>query len=623
MGLSSQAFYNIMATERLTDFTLPKRAYAAFDATSIKQLMEERLNDNSTFTGQNFEGSNLSSLLDVMAYSYHVLLFYLNQTGTEAMFTEAELYENMNRIVKALDYKPTGTQTSSVAFQATALSTLVEGTYTIPRYTTIDVGSVFYSFAADATFNKTTAIDEQLTQFSDNHLLFQGKYEEYPRVTMFGEDFETITLVPGGNVNIDHFNIDVYIKDVDTGNWEQWLRASSLFLESPTNRRYEVRLNENRRYEIKFGDGKTGRKVKTGDEVAVYYLKSDGASGEININALASGIVARYNTVQFREIFDKVKDVHINYTTQLHLDRLKFNNANPSSEYYVGESVENIRERAPKTFSSQHRLVTKGDYESYIEQTFSNFIKDATVVDNFEYVNGHLDYLINTLGLQDSSSRESRTVLNRVNFADACDFNNVYIYAVPRLEKIASTVVRTNYLAVAQKNTIISDLRSRKTLTSEPLIMDPVYMTVDVGLFDSVTETLTTAVTENTVLEVQRQVGSTRSLASIKNAVFSIISTFFSGMKLGDTIGVNSMVNDILNLEGVQSINTVRTDTGQRVKGLELLIWNPIYPVDDINTTGSDLVLPYFKYAYLNDPTNFADKISVVLDVPEVNVSES
>ena len=80
-----------MADNNLTDFKLPTKGYATFDATSLKRLIIERLNDNKVFTDQNFEGSNLSSIIDIIAYSYHVLLFYLNQTSTESLFSEAQL----------------------------------------------------------------------------------------------------------------------------------------------------------------------------------------------------------------------------------------------------------------------------------------------------------------------------------------------------------------------------------------------------------------------------------------------------------------------------------------------------------------------------------------------------
>ena len=63
-----------------TDFPLQQNAYAAFDAQTLKSLMLDQLNRGGVFTDQIFEGSNFNSFLDVIAYSYHVLLFYLNKT---------------------------------------------------------------------------------------------------------------------------------------------------------------------------------------------------------------------------------------------------------------------------------------------------------------------------------------------------------------------------------------------------------------------------------------------------------------------------------------------------------------------------------------------------------------
>ena len=123
-----------MATKNLTDFNLSRDSYTAFDAKSLKELIQTRLNQGEVFTDQNFEGSNMSSIIDVIAYSYHLLLFYLNQTSAESMFTDTSIYENMNRIVKIIDYKPKGYQTSLLSFDMTASSQLPIDAYTIKRY---------------------------------------------------------------------------------------------------------------------------------------------------------------------------------------------------------------------------------------------------------------------------------------------------------------------------------------------------------------------------------------------------------------------------------------------------------------------------------------------------------
>ena len=60
-----------MANSVNTDFTLPRDAYATFDALTLKQHIKDRLNEGGVFTDQNFEGSNLSSLIDIVAFSYH------------------------------------------------------------------------------------------------------------------------------------------------------------------------------------------------------------------------------------------------------------------------------------------------------------------------------------------------------------------------------------------------------------------------------------------------------------------------------------------------------------------------------------------------------------------------
>ena len=76
-----------------TEFNLPTNAYTGFDAQSLRDLIIDRINNDATinFTDQNCEGSNISALIDIIAYSYHTLLFYLNQTSSESNFNDAEL----------------------------------------------------------------------------------------------------------------------------------------------------------------------------------------------------------------------------------------------------------------------------------------------------------------------------------------------------------------------------------------------------------------------------------------------------------------------------------------------------------------------------------------------------
>jgi hypothetical protein len=103
--------------------------------------------------------------------------------------------------------------------------------------------------------------------------------------------------LPGDDLTVDHFNIHVYVKDIDTQKWTEWNRTTSLFLERSTASTYEVRLNENKRYELKFGNGRTGKKLKAGDQVAVYYLLSDGSAGAVGPGAINRSRLGTYDSL--------------------------------------------------------------------------------------------------------------------------------------------------------------------------------------------------------------------------------------------------------------------------------------------------------------------------------------
>ena len=163
-----------------TNFVIPADGYLAFDALTMQQFIKDRLNDNKVFTDQNYSGSYISTQNEIVAYMFHVLMYYLNRSSTESMFTEAQIYENMNRIVKLLDYSPIGRQTPSTTFGLSGTDAIAAGLYTIPRYTYVTNGSINYSINDDITISKLTSDAETFDSAVSEKLLYQGLYAEYP-----------------------------------------------------------------------------------------------------------------------------------------------------------------------------------------------------------------------------------------------------------------------------------------------------------------------------------------------------------------------------------------------------------------------------------------------------------
>ena len=281
-----------MSDTKTLEYNLPTDAYINFDAVSLKNFIIQRLNESSKFTDQNYEGSNLSSLIDIIAYTTHVLMFYLNQTSSESLFTQSSIYENMNRIIKLVGYNPTGKQTSQVPINCTADSTLPTGSYYLKKYSYFLVDNIQYTILDDFFFEKVTSANEAITTINDNLILYQGSVGEYPAYTSEGLEFETFPIVVDNLVNLNDDNfiadgtITVYVKEQDTDKWFEYSKVNTIFFSSANEKIYELRLNENGHYEVKFGNGTFGRKLEQGDEVKVMYLLSDGDAGIISKNVI-------------------------------------------------------------------------------------------------------------------------------------------------------------------------------------------------------------------------------------------------------------------------------------------------------------------------------------------------
>ena len=602
-----------MATGVYPEFKLAPNAYTAFDATSLKRLMIQRLNNpsNAVFTDQNFEGSNLNAIIDIVAYSYQTLLFYLNQTSSESVFTESQLYENINRIVKLLNYNPVGPQTCALPFIGNS-SQLEAGVYTIPRYSFLNVNGINYTFTQDITLEKTTGagVNEILKQFSSTYLLYQGKMTEYPTQISSGAPFEIFALLPGDNVIVDNFNINVYVLEVQTGTYIEYKRVDSLFLYGPQDRVYEIRLNENKHYEIKFGDNITGRQLSLNDAVSIYFLQSDGFNGQLNANKLNNTPISLFNTPRFNQIFADVRDNNLTYLTAQQALLININNNVDSTAFFDAETVESIRNRAPQTFTSQYRLVNATDYENFVYTNFASFVYSTKVLSNTQYLNSHLNYLTDSLKLNDPNL-DTNVLSNQILFSSSCNFNNVYIYCVPKTSasKI-TTITKNNFITPAQKNFIISAINSVKTVTAEPIIMDPVYIAFQFGYGTSIEDTAIQDTNFQSRLIITTNPNVVVNKDKIKNTIISLIQSYFDLQVLGGIVNITDLNAQILDIPGVQSIQTSNTQ-GPR-NSLSFIYYNFQYPNIDVKSSVSSVKLEEFMYPYLPDYYTLANLITIL-----------
>lgn len=602
-----------MSDNQNLEYNLPQNAYVNFDAVSLRDFIIQRLNTNAVFTDQNYEGSNLAAFNDIIAYSYHVLLFYLNQTASESLFTQASLYENMNRIVKLIGYKPTGKQTSLVPMACVASPALSPGSYLLRKYSYFLIDNIQYTLLNDFSFEKVSSASETIDSIGQNMILSQGTVGEYPLYNAESVDFESFPIVVDNLVDgsdtrfISHGSISVYVKEADNDIWFEYSEVDSLYLTSGTSKTYELRLNENGNYEVKFGNDTFGRKLQLGDQVAIYYILSNGDRGIISKNTINGNKIFNFASRQFDEIYDQTSTAsNSELITLASSGALNFTNTSNSTTIQSAETVEEIKNNAPFLIAAQLRLVTENDYEVFLKKTIPNIINSVKVVNNESYINEYINYFYR---ICIDPNKVNRVILNQVNFADSCDFNNINVFCVPKFT-LSTDASYPDFISESFKNLIIDLTKEKKMISNEVVPRDPVYIAFDLG-FDN--GDASKEAYNDTKFVVVRETKNKINKETLKKRVRDLIVDFFDAGNngLGQKLDITSLTTSILSLEGIKSIRTVNTKTNAGYNGISFVSWNPLYENVDEDFVNQTTTLPFFKFPYFYRPNALINKIEV------------
>lgn len=593
--------------------------YLRFDALSIKDKIKQKLSENANFTDHLFEDSNLTTLIDVFSYTFEVLMYYVNHGASEAIFQDAQLYENMNRIVKMLGYNPVGyTSAKTTVSLQTPNGIFTAASKILPKYTSLNTGltdslgkPVFYS-----TVDNYIIYDNMEANNTDKYEFYNGRWKVYDRTfTAAGTAFEEFTLdlinmEDSANPRyIAHPYVHVYVRRDTTYTFYSPISQGTLFggsfsVAGPDDEVFELRLNENKKYTLKFGDGIHGSKLKENDEIFVVYLESNGPDGKIGAGIINSeseklqyGIAGL--SIDLVNKFLGITDTTSIYNTVITNDELQnvtAENINSSTVPIDIENTDTIRQNAPNWFRMNGRLITARDFEQYISTTYKNDIYDVHVMNNWEYLASFLEWLDKNGKLTEEIRKEYYP------YADSCDFNNVYIW--------------TKFKYDIDKYLIERDLLPRKVLTCEPIILDAFDLYLVPGykyLNDDGTNRYSFTNWDPNIenwIEILKDKNSFVPIEKVKKDVVDTIREFFKpeNIKLGVTLNVDDLTNRILSISGVQSIKTVFNKYGdpaynaKYINGISFAGWTyKIIGGADITIYSSNIKIRDFQFPVLLD----------------------
>ena len=93
--------------------------FTSLDFDQIKETLKQYLQSNSNFTDYDFEGSNLSTILDVLAYNTYITSYNANMISNEVFIDSATLRENVVALARNIGYVPRSKKGSTATINFT------------------------------------------------------------------------------------------------------------------------------------------------------------------------------------------------------------------------------------------------------------------------------------------------------------------------------------------------------------------------------------------------------------------------------------------------------------------------------------------------------------------------
>ena len=391
------------------------------DFDTIKADLKTFMKEQDTFQDYNFEGSALSSLLDVMAYVTHYNAINANFAINETFLDSARLRPSVVSHAKMLGYTPRSSY-PAVAYIDIKVNNPTgvlsdDNTY-LPL--TMNKGTVFtstidgvsYKFVNDQTL--TTTIDANGEYIFSNVRILQGSYKNTEYI--FDRDSAEAYIIPFTNAVTSELTVKVQASATNSTN-ETYESVVNVTEVTSNSKVYFLEESRTGAYEVKFGDGVLGQRLDNGNIIQLETLVTD------NDAANGAAVFALSGTIQ--------GNTNVTLTVN--------QKAQGGS---TKEDVESIKFNAPLSFVSQNRAVTPDDYKTIIQNNYANI--DAITV----------------WGGEDN---------------DPPDYGKVYISIKPKDAEVVSE---------ADKTLIISQyLKPKNVVSITPEIVDPKYTYIYMDVF--------------------------------------------------------------------------------------------------------------------------------------------
>ena len=333
---------------------MPLANFSNLDFDQVKSTLQEYLKSNSNFTDYDFEGFNVSTILDVLAYNTYITSYNANMITNEVFIDTATLRKNIVSLARNIGYTPRPRQAARATI---SFFVDIDGVTPAPATLTLKKGPVATSAATFAGQSFIFSILSDITVPIINGIATFTDVEIYEG-TFLTQTYTYSARTPNQkfilpNIGVDTDLIKVSVRPNEASATEtKYSSQENLFDVKSDSKVYFLQEIEDERYEIFFGDGIFGKALEDGNFITINYITSNGdaANGVSSFN-----FSGRLQYTRNSATYNVVTGISL-LTTGI-----------TAAGGETIESVESVRKFAPRIYASQNRAVTSNDYESLVQ----------------------------------------------------------------------------------------------------------------------------------------------------------------------------------------------------------------------------------------------------------------
>ena len=334
---------------------MPLVNFSNLDFTQIKESIREYVKANSNFTDYDFEGSNLSAIIDILAYNTYINSYNANMVSNEVFLDSATLRENVVALARNIGFVPRSRKSSSAEI---TFSVDVSGLSNAPATLTLKRGLVATTLRRFGNLNYTFTVPDDITVPVVNDVATFGRIEIYegtPLKADFVVDSSNTQqkfIINNSDVDTSLIRVEVYDTKTSSTKRNFYLKEDLFNVNSDSNV-FFIQETADEQYELIFGDGVFGTKLENSNYIVAYYSTTSGPeANNVSQFSFAGRLIDNSGTVVTSDIST-------------------LSPVNPTSGGQDIESISSIKKFAPRVYSAQNRAVTAADYEAIVPRIYA------------------------------------------------------------------------------------------------------------------------------------------------------------------------------------------------------------------------------------------------------------